>query len=408
LKSDGTPYCFEDLYDDQKEIVLVIANKVMEWATCEDLRTFEPLRMIINGPAGTGKTVVINTIVAILRSIFQDNGVAKVVAPTGTAAFNAGGETIHHFFGRKANQDEYIPHNLSDEKKKKIFKRVKNLICLIIDEQSLLDNKLLGTAEMIMSEMFLNGEHEDRSWGALPILVMVGDDYQLPGIGKGAFDVLHSNNASKVEANGQRKMIECSHTVMSLTSSKRIQKDKHADKILLSKLRTADQLSEDEVQRLLNLSLDSIEERHSMTVVNDIKARSVFLYYRNAPRIVKNLELLIANSSSHNPVAICKVQSQGRKAAGMGIKAHFRKRENEDNAKSCMLCVNAKVALDGRNFCPQWGLHNGAVGTVKEIVFGEGKDPNNGDLPEYVVVDFPQYCGPTWDENNKKVSLKLQ
>jgi hypothetical protein len=32
-----------------------------------------------------------------------------------------------------------------------------------------------------------------------------------------------------------------------------------------------------------------------------------------------------------------------------------------------------------------------------------GDNPNNGDLPSYVVVKFPSYVGPAWDENHPKV-----
>ena len=45
----------------------------------------------------------------------------------------------------------------------------------------------------------------------------------------------------------------------------------------------------------------------------------------------------------------------------------------------------------GKNFCPIWGLHNGAVGIVDEIVFKTGQNPNNRDLPDYVVVDVGRY-----------------
>ena len=34
------------------------------------------------------------------------------------------------------------------------------------------------------------------------------------------------------------------------------------------------------------------------------------------------------------------------------------------------------------------------MGVVKDIVFEEGHNPNFGDFPSYVLVDFPQYCGP--------------
>ena len=82
----------------------------------------------------------------------------------------------------------------------------------------------------------------------------------------------------------------------------------------------------------------------------------------------------------------------------MTVIRHF----DNDAPSGALICVGAKVALDNKNFCPVWGLHNGACGTVKEIVFDKKKNPNNGDLPMYVVVDFPLYCGPAWDRDNPK------
>jgi len=50
-----------------------------------------PLRMIISGTAGTGKSYLIHC----LRMLLQNN--LYVVAPTGVAAFNVDGSTLHSF-----------------------------------------------------------------------------------------------------------------------------------------------------------------------------------------------------------------------------------------------------------------------------------------------------------------------
>ena len=42
----------------------------------------------------------------------------------------------------------------------------------------------------------------------------------------------------------------------------------------------------------------------------------------------------------------------------------------------------------------------GSPGTVIEIVYDRG--PLDGDLPEYVIVEFPGYCGPPWMETEPK------
>jgi hypothetical protein len=63
------------------------------------------------------------------------------------------------------------------------------------------------------------------------------------------------------------------------------------------------------------------------------------------------------------------------------------------------------VAIEGRNFKPRWGLYNGAIGTVEQICYSEGESPNEGHLPKYIVVNFPQYKGPVWDKKNPKVTI---
>ena len=204
--------------------------------------------------------------------------------------------------------------------------------------------------------------------------------------------------------NGRRALLECSHTVMSLTMSKRIQENRNADKNLMSKLRVASELDDSEVKRLLNLHLDEIKTKHGPEKIREIQDKSIFLYYRNAPRIVKNIEMLKSLCTKTNPVAICKTISSG-KQNGMAVKSHFEKAKSTDSdtPRSTLLCVGCKVALENKNYCPQWGLHNGALGTVEEIIYTNGKSPNHGHLPDYVVVHFPQYCGPPWDKNNPKV-----
>ena len=69
-----------------------------------------------------------------------------------------------------------------------------------------------------------------------------------------------------------------------------------------------------------------------------------------------------------------------------------------------MICLDAIVSLQGCNFQPSWGLHNGACGTVKEIIYDKDKNPNSGQQPLYVVVHFPLYIGPPWDLEKQKVS----
>ena len=58
------------------------------------------------------------------------------------------------------------------------------------------------------------------------------------------------------------------------------------------------------------------------------------------------------------------------------------------------ICQGAKVPISGKNYEPDWGLFNGAVGKVQEIVYLKDESPLDGTLPQFIIVEFPDYCGP--------------
>ena len=65
-----------------------------------------------------------------------------------------------------------------------------------------------------------------------------------------------------------------------------------------------------------------------------------------------------------------------------------------------MLCWDAMVEITKVNIEPKWGLFNGAIGTVVDIIFKQGENPNEGHLPTVVVVELKHYRGPIWDTDN--------
>jgi hypothetical protein len=415
LKIDGKKYEIANLFKDQKLIIATIMKKLHEWITLKDKTKFKPLRMILNGSGGTGKSVLINTLVTILRQMFNDNGVIHITAPTGAAAFNVNGETLHHFLEINPNDPDYVPGSMNDTTKNRLIDKLRSTIALIIDERSLLASNLFGNAEQKMKETIFGGLLPELEWGGLPILILVGDDYQLPPVGQeGGLEVLLSNTrecrSSKATVNGKLRMKTCAEFVMELKKSRRLGDKRENDRQLLDRFRVAynipgiseeekEKLMTQDVKKLLSLHLSNIYNLHGSKEVKKIEKKSIYLYYRNEPRIKKNTECLANCCSKKNPVAFCAVHASGKH--GKAITSHFKDRG--DGPENALLCVGAKVALEGRNFHPSWGLHNGACGIVQEIIFEKGKNPNKNNLPKYIVIEFPQYCGPVWDMEHPTV-----
>ncbi|XP_053405155.1 uncharacterized protein LOC123560749 [Mercenaria mercenaria] len=68
---------------------------------------------------------------------------------------------------------------------------------------------------------------------------------------------------------------------------------------------------------------------------------------------------------------------------------------------SIYICENARVMLTV-NLCVKYGLFNGAIGTVFDIVYPPNKMPTEC-LPTVVMVQFPNYTGPAFIQSHPKV-----
>ncbi len=99
-------YSIDACREDQKLVLSYILQYLKKWEelgkTKESIESFTPLRMTLCGVAGSGKSTLINTLVTAIRKITGKINSVYVCGPTGSAAFNAGGETCHRLFGIKS------------------------------------------------------------------------------------------------------------------------------------------------------------------------------------------------------------------------------------------------------------------------------------------------------------------
>ncbi|MDN3657846.1 AAA family ATPase [Ferruginibacter paludis] len=128
--------------------------------------------VFLTGKAGTGKTTFLNT---IKQNTFKKTA---IVAPTGIAAINANGTTIHSFFNLPLGP--FIPNKRQirtslDSAKKKVLNELE---LLIIDEVSMLRADTLDAIDYMLRT---TRKKNDLPFGGVQILY-VGDLYQLSPI----------------------------------------------------------------------------------------------------------------------------------------------------------------------------------------------------------------------------------
>ncbi|MFZ2152518.1 MAG: AAA family ATPase [Microgenomates group bacterium] len=123
--------------------------------------------MFITGKAGTGKSVLLQYI----KLHTQKNII--VVAPTGVAALNVGGQTIHSLF--------MFPPSFIDTRSLRLLpktsKILKHIDTLVIDEVSMVRADLMDGIDYLLQKARGNSD----AFGGVQLL-MFGDLYQLPPV----------------------------------------------------------------------------------------------------------------------------------------------------------------------------------------------------------------------------------
>ena len=126
--------------------------------------------LLITGSAGTGKSTLLSH---FCQSVDWD---PVVLAPTGVAALNVGGQTVHRFFGFGI---DVTPEKIAARRgKPRNAKLYRSLRTLIIDEVSMLRADLLDCVDLFLRRY---GPNPNARFGGVH-MVFIGDLYQLPPV----------------------------------------------------------------------------------------------------------------------------------------------------------------------------------------------------------------------------------
>ncbi len=129
----------------------------------------ENKNVFVTGRAGTGKS----TLLEYFRRITKKK--IAVLAPTGVAALNIKGQTVHSFFRFKPDINI---HKIRKPRKKNAFSVYKNIDAIVIDEISMVRSDLLDCVDKFLR---YNGPDAEKPFGGIQ-MVFIGDLYQLPPV----------------------------------------------------------------------------------------------------------------------------------------------------------------------------------------------------------------------------------
>jgi len=130
---------------------------------------------LLTGPAGTGKTFVLNQFVRLSKAAGKH---VSIAATTGLAATHLGGTTIHAWAG--IGVLDTLPSNFVEHMAKGRREIIENTDVLLIDEISMLHDYRL---DMVDEVCRLVRKKVDEPFGGIQV-VMSGDFFQLPPINR--------------------------------------------------------------------------------------------------------------------------------------------------------------------------------------------------------------------------------
>lgn len=150
--------------------------------------------IFFTGAAGTGKSFLLRKIIAELQQI-HGRSTVFVTAPTGVAACNISGSTLHHFAGLGLANDP-LPVLIKKAKQQpKLIARWTKARVLVIDEISMVTKEFFANLDIIGRHLRMNNS---QPFGGIQV-ILCGDFFQLPPVVKPLPGEKKSDTAERLE-----------------------------------------------------------------------------------------------------------------------------------------------------------------------------------------------------------------
>ena len=331
-----------------------------------------PLRLIVSGTAGTGKSYLIHCLRLLL-----DHRV-RVAAPTGVAAFNIEGHTLHSLLSLPV-KGEF--KELQGERLQEIQQSLADMEYLIIDEMSMVGRKFLGQVDKRLRQVFPH--RADVLFGGCSCLLF-GDFGQLPPVMDLPLYTTVSRSPLSDQGSAAYQLFDRAIVLKQVMRQSGQDPDQVRFRDILLRLRDA------------RLTISDWEQLMKQTPaeVTDLAP------FTNALHLHPTIEAVVEHNvarlrASGHPVATIKAVHAGPNAS---------KASSEDagglESIICLAC-HARIMLTA-NLWVDKGLVNGAMGTVVGICYRNGDSPPN--LPIAVTVKFDSYRGPTLSDGTVPIT----
>ena len=345
----------------------------------------KPLHMFLSGVAGTGKSFLIETIKALISSMWaSDDLTCAITAPTGLAAFNVGGNTIHRVFQLPIEHEgkSATYWSLPKASQKVMRTTLRNVKFIIVDEVSMVSSLNLAYMHLRLEELFGTNE-----WFGSKNMLFVGDLHQLPPVnGNPVFEKITKKSLSfKLGCATSVNIWKDTVVYEELTINERQKKDKPFAAMLDCVRRGC---PTDETLRTLDQRVIDVPVADKFHELQKSGLTPVCLFPTRKACNEFNAQMLSYLPSEVHELACTDEVDETAGTHKWNKKAadQLEKLNNDCNRTAGLeaklsLAVGARVMLR-RNIHTKRGLVNGALGTVLSIA------------PNHVTVQYDHVSEP--------------
>ncbi|KAJ3525773.1 hypothetical protein NMY22_g10434 [Coprinellus aureogranulatus] len=342
----------------------------------------EPNQQLLNidGTAGCGKTFTIETICKKLSAMADERGLPqpyRVLAPSGVAALNIAGVTIHS--GLYIQTNKFEP--LQTTRLAALQVAWTGVHFLIIDEKSMVGQKLYAKIDSRCRQA--RPQKSDVPFGGFHV-ALFGDFAQLPPVGDtplyapGPSENINTENADLGRAGfSLYRLFVTSHQ---LTTVHRQAGDANARFRELLENASNGSLTLPDWQLLVQRCRANLPA----PVVHEFDQEAVCLYATRKEVHQLNLSEL---QRLNEPCARIAAEHEG------GTTAAKADADDAGGLEDFVVLSKRSKVMISRNLWLKQGLVNGTTGEVEDIIWAPGS--SRSDLPTAVLVSCKDYHGPT-------------